>query len=261
MSSEVTSTGTVDRVALLLKVLAESNGDSSVAEVAQRMKLPTSTAHRLLVLLVNTGLADRGSRAGTYRAGLEFLRLGGLMVSRTEVTTVAEGFMQRVADGTGETSVLNLYLPAEQKAMIVKAIYGHHPLRIEQELYKMSSLAYGALGRSILAFLPAEVIDEVLAKQEVSPITGRPMLVNRTIRRELALIRERGYAVSKGQRAVGAVGMGTPIFRAQGAVVGSLCITMPESRFVESRESKMAQVLMEQARKLSATLGHVPSGG
>ena len=260
MSSETTSTGTVDRVALLLKVLAESEGDAAVAQVAERMKLPTSTTHRLLGLLVNTGLAERGARPGTYRVGLEFLRLGGLVVSRTEVTAVAHDFMQRIAEVTGETCILNLYVPSEQKAMIAKVIYGHHPLRYEQELYKMGSLVYGALGRGILAFLPEDAIDQVLARHEVSPISGRPLSDTRAVRRDLTVIKERGYALSKGQRTPGAVGLAAPVFKGAGVVVGSLCITLPETRFVESKELKLAHVLVEQTSKLSATLGYGPGG-
>jgi len=256
MISEVTSTGTVDRVALLLKVLAESEGEASVAQVSDKMKLPTSTTHRLLGLLVNTGLAERGQRPGTYRVGLEFLRLGGLVVSRAEVTAVADSFMQRVAEGTGETCLFNLYVPSDQKAMIVKVIYGHHPLRFEQELYKMSSLVYGALGRGILAFLPDDQIGQILAKHEHSPLTGRPLSDVRGLRRELAIVRARGYAVSKGQRTIGAVGLAVPVFNGTGSVLGSLCITIPETRFAATSELKLANILVEQATKLSATFGY-----
>jgi DNA-binding IclR family transcriptional regulator len=259
MSEEVPSTGTVDRVALLLKVLAEGEGEASVAQIVEKMNLPTSTTHRLLGLLVKTGLAARGVRAGTYCVGLEFLRLGGLVVSRTEVSSVAETFMQLVATTTGETCILNLYNPAEHKAMITKVIYGHHPLRIEQELYKASPLVYGALGRSILAFLPEVVVGEVLARHDSSPVSGRPLSDIRGVRRDLADIRERSYALSKGQRTPGAVGLGSPIFGAAGSVIGSLCITMPETRFAASRERKLAQVLIEQASRLSASLGYDPS--
>lgn len=259
MSGEATSTGTVDRVALLLRVLAESEGDASVAQVAEKMKLPNSTAHRLLGLLVNTGLAERGERPGTYRVGLEFLRLGGLVVSKTEVTAVAEGFMQRIVDATGETCVLNLYVPSEQKAMVAKVIYGHHPLRFEQELFKTSPLVYGALSRGILAYLPDDVISEVLARHEASPITGRPLSDTRAVRRELATIRERGYAISRGQRIPGAVGLAAPVFRGGGVVVGSLCISLPETRFAETKEVKLAHALVEQASKFSATLGYGPA--
>ena len=253
-----TSTGTVDRVALLLKVLAECEGDASVAQVAERMRLPTSTTHRLLGLLVSTGLADRGSRPGTYRVGLGFLRLGGLVVSRTEVTTVAEGFMQRVAEVTGETCILNLYVPSEQKGLIAKVIHGRHPLRYEAQLYGVSSLCFGATGRGLLAFLPDDVIHRVLAKQELSPITGRALSGTR-LRRDLGEIKKRGYAISRGQRTPGAVGLAAPVFKGAAVVVGSLCITMPETRFVQSEEPRLAHVLVEQASQLSATLGHGPA--
>ena len=255
MSNDATSTGTVDRVALMLRVLAEADGELSVAQVTERMKLPTSTTHRLLGLLVSTGLAERSNRPGMYRVGLEFLRLGGLVVSRTEITSLAEEFMRRVTDATEETSVLNLYVPSEQKGMIVKVIYGRHPLRIEQELYKASPLMFGALCRGILSFLPDDVIDAVLAKREPSPVTGRPLTDLKSAKREFAAIREQGYALSKGQRTQGAVGMAAPVFKGHGKVIASLCVTMPATRFSEQREGKIAQVLLGESRKLSAALG------
>jgi len=259
MSEEVPSTGTVDRVAFLLKVLAESEGEASVAQIVEKMSLPTSTTHRLLGLLVKTGLAARGVRPGTYCVGLEFLRLSGLVVSRTEVTAVAEPFMQQVTSATGETCILNLFIPGQHKAMIAKVLYGHHPLRIEQELYKTSSLLYGALNRAILAFLPSSTIDDVLLQQDPSPVTGKPLSDIRAVHRDLALIRDRGYAFSKGQRTSGAVGLGSPVFGGAGAVIASLCITMPESRFVATRERKLVLALVEQATRLSAALGFDPN--
>lgn len=258
IDGEATSSGTVDRVALLLKVLAEFEGDASVAQVVEKMKLPVSTTHRLLNLLVNTSLADRGDRPGSYRVGLEFLRLGGLVVSRMEVTAVAEAFMQRLVQSTGETSILNLYLPAEQQGMIAKVIYGEHPLRIEQDLFKVSSLVYGATGRAMLAFLPQDTITEILAKRESSPVTGKPLGDTRSVLKDLAAVRERGYAHSQSQRVRGAVGFAAPVFKGAGIVLGSLCLSLPEARFVESSKDRFASVLMEQAAKLSAAFGYRP---
>jgi len=256
MNSRTTSTGTVDRIALLLKVLAESEVDVSVSQAAERMQLPTSTAHRLLGLLVKSGLSERGVQVGTYRVGMEFLRLGGLVVSRTEVAVVAESFMQRVAELTGETCIFNLYLPSDQKAMIAKVIHGRHPLRYEAQLYRASSLCFGATGRGLLAFLPDEVISRILAKQELSPVTGHPISDSRKIRRELSEIKLRGYAISRGQRIAGAVGLAAPVFKAGGEIVGALCITLPEVRFLESEGTKLTNVLVDQAAKLSSALGY-----
>ena len=250
-------TGTVARVALLIKVLAESEGDSSVAQVSDKMNLPTSTGHRLLGLLVDTGLAERGGRPGTYRLSLEFLRLGGLVVGRTDVTTVAETFMQEVATATGETCIFNLYRPSDGMGMVAKVVHGRHPLRYESQMFQIAPLTFGATGRAVLAFLPRESAQKILDRGDVSPVSGLP-IDSQTLELELAEIRRKGYAFTKSQRVAGAVGLGAPVFKGAGLVVGALCITMPETRFEDSKEQELANILVGHARKMSEVLGFKP---
>ena len=249
-----TSSGTVARITLLLRVLAEHSGDAALGEIAAKMKLPASTTHRLLNLLLEQGFVERGRASRTYRAGLEFLRVGGLVTSRAEITEIARGFMQAVVDACDETCMLSLYVPTSQSSMIASVIYGSHPLRYEAAKYQPSALAWGATGRGILAFLPEEVIDAVLAREEPSPGTGRKMGSSAQIRRDLAQIRAQGYAHSRGQKIAGAVGLSAPIFNAGGAI-GALCITLPDSRFKDSMLPKLSRTLIEQASRLSSTLG------
>jgi DNA-binding IclR family transcriptional regulator len=255
MTESVTSSGTVVRITMLLRVLAEAEKDLSLSEIAEQMRLPASTTHRLLNLLLEQGFVERGEGNRTYRAGLEFLRLGGLVVSRSEVTEVAGSFMRAVVDACDETVMLSLYVPHELSSMICKVIYGSHPLRYQAEMYRPSSLAWGATGRGILAFLPDTVIDRVLAKEEPSTGTGRKMGRASAIKRELAHIAEQGYAHSHGQKIAGAVGLSAPIFNSAG-VIGALCLTIPDSRFDARKQPALARLLMDQAARLSFTLGH-----
>lgn len=252
--SESTSSGTVARVAMLLRVLAESRGDASLTEISERMKLPVSTTHRLLNLLLDQGFVERGPGSRVYRAGLEFLRVGGLVTSRAQVTEVAHGFMQAVVQACDETCMLSLYVPRQQASMIAKVIYGSHPLRYEAAMYQPTSLAWGATGRGILAFLPEDVIDAVLAKEDASPATGRKIGKHAQIKAALARIREQGYAHSSGQKVTGAEGFSAPVFDS-GGVIGALCITLPQSRFKEAMQPRFARILMDQAARLSNTLG------
>jgi DNA-binding IclR family transcriptional regulator len=139
--------------------------------------------------------------------------------------------------------------------MIAKVIYGSHPLRYEAAMYQPTSLVWGATGRGILAFLPEEVIDTVLAKEDPSPASGRKMGKPSQIKSDLAQIRAQGYAHSRGQKVVGAEGFSAPVFDANG-VIGALCITLPQSRFKDSMQPRFARTLMDQAARFSNTLGH-----
>jgi DNA-binding IclR family transcriptional regulator len=249
-----TSSGTVARVALLLRVLAEADGESSLSEVAQQMQLPPSTTHRLLHLLLDEGFVERGQSPRTYRAGLEFLRVGGLVSSRADLAALAHTFMQAVVEACDEACMLSVYVPRTRSAMITKVIYGSHPLRYEAVLYQPSSLAWGATGRGILAFLPEDVRQETIALEGPSPADPRKAVKPAQIERELAVVRRQHYALTRGQKIPGAVGLSSPVFQASG-VVAALCITVPETRFETRMETRLAQLLVEQAARFSAALG------
>lgn len=252
-TDESTSSGTVARVALLLRVLAEAEGEASLSDIAQRMKLPASTTHRLLNLLQEQGFVERGQGSRTYRAGLEFLRVGGLVTSRAQLTDVARGFMQAVVDACDETCMLSVYMPRTHSAMIAKVIYGSHPLRYEATLYQPGSLVWGATGLGILAFLPQDVVEDIVAHEGRSPAGGKGVKPAQ-LRRELTAIRQQGYAHTRGQKIAGAVGISAPVFNSTG-VVAALCITLPDARFQAGMETRFARILKAQATRFSDALG------
>lgn len=248
-----TSSGTVARVALLLRVLADSQGEASLSDISARMKLPASTTHRLLNLLQEQGFVERGLGSRAYRPGLEFLRVAGLVTSRAQLTDIARGFMQAVVDACDETCMLSVYMPRTRSAMIAKVIYGSHPLRYEATLYQPGSLVWGATGLGILAFLPREAIEDVIAHDGPSPASGKPVRPAQ-LRRELARIRDQGYAHTHGQKVPGAVGISAPVFNGNG-VVAALCITLPDSRFQAAMEMRLVRILKDQAARFSHALG------
>ena len=140
--------------------------------------------------------------------------------------------------------------------MIAKVVYGSHPLRYEVALFRRSPLLWGAPGRGILAFLPAEVLERALARERAEPARGKARPLGR-VAQELAQIRSQGYAMTRGQNVPGAVGLSAPVRNAS-EVIGALCVTIPEARFDERTLSKLTQLLKGQAAALSQALGMRP---
>lgn len=251
---DTSSAGIVARVTALLRVLAEMEREAGLGEIAARLQLPPSTTHRLLHLLLDEGFVERGADSRTYRAGIEFIRVGGLLASHTDLAHLAQPFMQTVVEACDETCMLSMYVPRTRSAMVVRALHGSHPLRYDAPLYEPSSLVWGATGQGILAFLPTEVIDDILAAEGPSPADARKDVRPQQVRRELARVREQGYAHTHGQKIKGAVGFSAPVFNSTG-VVAALCITLPESRYEPSMETRLARTLMRQAELFSVSLG------
>lgn len=254
--SRPADTGTVSRAVAVLRELAEAPGDVQIKTLAGRLELPPSTVHRLLDLLAQAGMVERVAGARTYRAGREFFRLAALVSAqhplRARAAPALEGAMREV----NETAYLGVYLPQETRLAFAATCESAHPLgyRIRKDV--PISLLTGASGRSVLAFLGGEAVDRALEAEGRDPAVKRAVKSRRALEEDLLTIRERGYAISHGQRIPGAVGIFAPVFDAAGQVVGCLGYTVPEQRFQKSMIERLAQAARRHADTLSATLGH-----
>jgi DNA-binding IclR family transcriptional regulator len=254
--------GTVARVVDLMRALAEAGRDVGVSELARRLDLPVSTVHRLLKLLIEQGMAEKARDRRRYRAGLELFRVGALVANQRHQAEVIEPVLQRIGEECGEACFYCLYLPAPRKVMAVSRVDGPLPLHYTYHLFQPMSLMWGATGRSILAFLPEAELTELMGKPEPSPANGAPLPPASRLRAELAEIRDRGYAITQGQKFNDAVGMAAPVFADGCTPVSSLCVTVPKYRFQWKMESKIAPILVREAAKLSERFGctNGPSG-
>ena len=71
----------------------------------------------------------------------------------------------------------------------------------------------------------------------------------------LAGVRSAGYALTKGQRIEGAVGLAAPIYGPGGILLGSLGISIPEQRYTDGMEQQFASPLMATALEIGALAG------
>jgi DNA-binding IclR family transcriptional regulator len=75
--------GTVSKAGDVLKLFTAADPERGVSEVAQRMRLPKSSAHALLATLAETGLVRR-TNTGRYHLGWRVVELHQALVSSTE---------------------------------------------------------------------------------------------------------------------------------------------------------------------------------
>lgn len=250
------NSGTVARVVRVMQELAGTVGDVALSNLAEALALPPSTVHRLLQLLAESGIVERGAEGQRYRVGREFYRIALLVAANTGTREIARPVLRSLADACAETCALCEYLPSSHRFMVVDHVRSKHPLRYEMAELQPQSLVWGASGRSILAFLPNEARDAALADAGPAPATGTPPPPRSQMLRVLAEIRRDGYAHTEGQRIPGAVAFGAPVYRAGHEVFGGLCITIPEMRFDRGRRGRIVELLLHHARELSGIFGH-----
>jgi len=249
------ATSTVVRVVRLLQCVADVGGEISLKEFATRLSLPPSTVHRLLRLLMSQGLIEQRASTQHYRAGREFFRMATLVTRQIDIEGIARPILDDMRDKCQETCYLTLYLPASRSFVGAVVARSPHPLGYHFEPYMKGKVAWGAVGRSILAYLSDEDVRLAVEEAGSSPAGGAPPTLKQ-ISSELQEIRTNGYAIAEGQVFPEAIGFARVVFDGDGNVLGSLGITMPMIRYKSSMQKKLVSLVVGKADELSAALGY-----
>ena len=250
--------GTVQRVVEVLRFFAERR-EATLKELSVALSLAPSTCHRLLDLLGREGLIEQDQVHRRYRAGIELFRISALVQSRDDIRTVARPVLRQLVDACDETCVLSLYLPTEAKIFFAERVDSSRALRYQVAMNTPVSVLWGASGRAVLAFLDSKTVDHIYKTEGRAPGSGDALPARRSLEKDLAAIRQRGYDITHGQKIAGAVGISAPVFGIDGKVVGSLCITVPETRIKAKDYSRLGTLVRSGAGRLSQAVGSPPN--
>lgn len=249
--------GTVARTCELIRYLADGGGETTVTAISRDLNLPVATVHRLLHLLMDQGFVERGVRFQSYRVGGELFRIGNQIAGDLALGDVAQPVMEMLAAATGEFTMLCLYLPSDRSLTLIRTVASANPLTYQAKTFSHMSVAWGASGRAVAAYLPPSEVHELHRASGPSPVTGEALPPLPAFRAELEAIRRRGYACTVGQKVAGAVGLASAVMGPNGKAIASLCLTIPDFRFDSARESEYGMLLREHAAMISSSGGYV----
>jgi len=111
----------------------------------------------------------------------------------------------------------------------------------------------GASSKSFLAQLPAADLARYFSRQ-LEPLTKITVTDADALQRELADIREKGYAISFGERQEGAGSIAAPVFDHEGRPAAVISVCGPVERFRKEVDG-IAPLLVDATKRLSREMG------
>ena len=114
----------------------------------------------------------------------------------------------------------------------------------------------GASSKALMAFLPEAEIEAIVREKGLPKLCTNTITKPEALKTELALIRERGYAVSLEETDPGAWGVAAPIRGWSGDTVGAVGVAGPTLRYDEARLQQYVICCRAAARKVSSFLQH-----
>jgi DNA-binding IclR family transcriptional regulator len=155
----------IARAAQVLRALEGEPQGLSLAQLAERVRLPRSTVHRIVTALAAEGLLASVSSTGRVRIGPEFARLAA--AGPAEFWRPVEPFMQRLHDQLGETIDCSM-LDGGRVRVIHVIPTTRYTLRAIAEVGQAFPLYCSAKGKSLLSAL-----DRPAALRMLPPVLDR----------------------------------------------------------------------------------------
>ncbi|MFH1488964.1 MAG: IclR family transcriptional regulator, partial [Pseudomonadota bacterium] len=188
-----------------------------------------------------------------YRLGPQILTLAGRYLAGLDIAQMGKPIVRRLMIETGEST--ELAARRGEKIQIVCKEDCSSTIQRVIELGDRAPIYATAAGKSILAHLSDEEIDEYLSSVELKAITKKTITDKKVLRCQLHEIRSGATAYSHEELNEGLVAMAAPVFNLNGNVVASIVVPIPILRFTKEKERAIALALRKSAETLSHQLG------
>ena len=191
-----------------------TDGFLGVSDIARKLGVAKSTAHRLLQTLVSRGFVEQDRESGLYRLGIHIYELGALALARNELRHAALPTLRQVAHATSLTT--NFAVPDGPDVVFVERIENPDGVRILGHFGHRLPAHTTSSGKAIAAFNAGA--------DTARRTAGFPPRVSGTVRtaadweRCLTQVRKQGYAVSTDESFDGATSVAVPVLERQVAV-------------------------------------------
>jgi len=239
----------------LLDTLAKSGDGLTLTEIASVVKLPRSTAHRLLTTMDALRYVEFDNRTNRWMIGVQAITLGSAFVHIRDIGRLGRPIMRSLMIDSNE--VVNIGVSDQTSVRYVGQV---RPLGVQRDAADNGTtlpMHTTASGKVLLAHWADDQLSSFLRKQTLVRRTRSSIVEERELVRQLAEIRTRGYAVDDQENSMGRRCVAVPVFNCHRQVRASLSITGGIARMPDSRLAALGHSLAGAAARMTSTIGSV----
>jgi DNA-binding IclR family transcriptional regulator len=234
----------------LLEALASAD-DLGLVELAGRTGLQPSTVHRLLQTLMARGYATQHPVTGRYLLSYKVSDLSEAINKRHQhLRAVARPHLETIVKVTGESASLSVLEPPN--LVYVDQVEGSRSVRMFARRGAAVLAHATAAGKAMLAWAEPEVLARL--GDPLAQLTPQTLSTHEALERELARVRNRGYAVDNQEQEPGVGCVAAAIFRGDDVVVAAISVSAPMTRIRAADPVELGELLRARAAAVSEEL-------
>ena len=242
----------VATAARILREFGKHSTQLGVTQLARRVGVGKSTAHRVIWTLVEEGLLEKVEETGLFRLTTTMRSLGASAETAQRLHEAATIPLDQLR--TKSAGTLHLAILDDLDVLYVERREGPGAIPVFRAVGSRNAAHVTSSGKVLLAYLPPDQQQRIVEALRLTPRTPRTITSKAVLVAELANVRRQGYGENRGESQPGMCSIAAPIRDPLGRVIASVSV----AEYVEDVDAglrHLARPIVETARRISAGLG------
>ena len=215
--------------------------------------ISTATVYRLLVTLERRGFVRNEALPGLWFIGVETFRAGAAFARALKVPDASREPMRELMSATGETA--NVAVEEAGDVLFLAQVECHEAVRAFFRPGTRGWMHASGIGKALLAMRSEAAVASLVAGKGLPAFTDKTLVNPDELAADLALTRQRGWALDDEERSLGMRCIAAPVFDIHGEAVAGVSISGPTVRMHDGRLPALAADVVAAAARITRSIG------
>jgi DNA-binding IclR family transcriptional regulator len=245
----------IERALDILELLAEGDTPFSLSEISSKTGLHRSTVYRIVNVLKKRGYLEKQEFSKKYTLGLAFVEIASHRIDDLDLITIARKYMMQLHGHLVNLASQLCTLDGTQ-VVYLEEIAGSIQRKHSHMGYKGPAYC-SSLGKCLLSGLSGKELNNLYQNYTFESYTSNTIRNFESLKKELQIVRERGWAENNGERNINLASMAACIFDYTGSVIAAVSIGGLIDQFTPEKKNYYLPVLLSTALDISHQLGYM----
>lgn len=237
--------------ALRLLLLFETQPSVRLTDASNYLGVASSTAHRLLGMLLYRGFVRQNPETKAYEPGQALSSIAFAIRRHVDIGTLIHPAMERLFKATGET--VHFAKLEGPNIHFLEAIESQRAVRVASRQGETLPANCTATGKAMLSLLPEQQLHALYPEEKLPGLTKGSITSRTELERVLETIRHTGYATSREESEDGVMSVAVPITSPSGKYYG-INVSVPAHRMTEQLRAELGAMLRDAAEEIQNLL-------
>ena len=261
----------LERALVLLKVIEQTPGGLRNTDISRQLKIPKSSCSYIVSRLEREGYLIKDEVSKRYKIGLTPVSLAHGALREVGIRTVAEPALYKLTRQTGLSAGIGVL--QKGRVLLVDRVEGPrfvdraiqeaagrtgragaadlYRVRSQRDIGRELPAHSTALGKVLLAFLPAQQVADLIARYGLARSTAATIVSKKRLLAELNLVRTQRYAIADGEVYSDLRALSVPMFDADGEVRAAVSVNGNPSEPAWDDLPDLVRTVEEAARDIA----------